>query len=110
MADWNSNPADAGLTDAGNGNGQKPGTRNAEETAKAIAKGWAEGEKINYAAYSANPTTSAVSDIPTPPWACNAQKYEYHGEEGDVGPEMPELEHELFGSELRLKKGIQFDQ
>lgn len=41
---------------------------------------------------------------------CNAAVYEWDGEEGDVGPEFPALELQLFGTpESRLEiKGIDY--
>lgn len=45
-------------------------------------------------------------------WDSSARVYEWDGEEGDVGPEFPELEMELFGlPEHRAEvKGIDFSE
>lgn len=43
-------------------------------------------------------------------WASNAAKYEWNDEYGDVGPRFPELEAQLFGSEHRMRTGIEFSK
>lgn len=44
-------------------------------------------------------------------WDSNAKVYEWDGETGDVGPEYPELELELFGApETRVSHGIDFSK
>lgn len=44
-------------------------------------------------------------------WESGAACYEWDGEEGDVGPEFPELELQLFGSpENRISQGIDFSK
>lgn len=114
MAEWDtSGPADTGLADAGNGNAnpiQPGGQRNHTMLKEAIDKGWSEGKAFNYAPTSSDPAPSGQPDVQVPAWAHNAAKYEYKEEYGDVAPRLPKLEEELFGSELRITKGIQFDQ
>jgi hypothetical protein len=51
---------------------------------------WKEKKAYDYEAYAAGSTGN---------WAGNAQIYEWDGEQGDVGPEVPELEKILFGKE-----------
>jgi ATP-dependent RNA helicase DDX3X len=42
-------------------------------------------------------------------WESNAKVYEWDGQEGDIGPEFPELEMQLFGDpKYRAKEGIDF--
>lgn len=42
-------------------------------------------------------------------WESNAKVYEWDGQEGDIGPEFPELEIQLFGDpKNRAKQGIDF--
>jgi ATP-dependent RNA helicase DDX3X len=42
-------------------------------------------------------------------WESNAKVYEWDGQEGDIGPEFPELEMQLFGDpKHRAKEGIDF--
>ncbi|KAJ8123671.1 hypothetical protein ONZ43_g431 [Nemania bipapillata] len=44
-------------------------------------------------------------------WEGNARVYEWDGEEGDIGPEHPKLEFELFGNpETRDPQGIDFSK
>lgn len=44
-------------------------------------------------------------------WEGNAKVYEWDGEEGDIGPEFPALEVELFGEPgSRAKQGIDFSK
>jgi ATP-dependent RNA helicase DDX3X len=42
-------------------------------------------------------------------WASNAAIYEWDEDFGDVGPEHPELEKQLFGSENHVRVGIKFE-
>ena len=67
-----------------------------------VQKKWAEPLKYDYSAME-GPERDNV-------WDGNVRVYEWDGEEGDVGPEHPELERELFGDpEKRLElKGIDF--
>lgn len=113
MTDWESTPATEGLTEMASDHTNKPGPpRDLEGAKKAQEKGWVEQTNIDYAAMSAPPAAPAAlsAEVPVPQWAHNAAKYEWREDFGDVAPAMPELEAELFGSELRLKKGIQFEQ
>ncbi len=77
-------------------------------------KGWVEQQNFNYGATI--PPQNAPADMTfaggdeTPGWMHRARKYEWRDEYGDIGPEVPELATELFGSELRLKKGFHFNQ
>lgn len=44
-------------------------------------------------------------------WDGNARVYEWDGEEGDIGPEHPELENILFGRpDERNPQGINFNE
>jgi ATP-dependent RNA helicase DDX3X len=45
-------------------------------------------------------------------WAGNARIYDWDGDHGDVGPEYPELEEELFGplAERSQVRGIDFSK
>jgi ATP-dependent RNA helicase DDX3X len=44
-------------------------------------------------------------------WDSNVAVYEWDGEEGDIGPEFPELENELFGNPAtRDPQGIDFNE
>ncbi|KAK8024124.1 DEAD/DEAH box helicase, partial [Apiospora rasikravindrae] len=57
------------------------------------------------------PTQYSYSDANTEEWGGNAPVYVFDGDEGDVGPEYPELEEVIFGKpEDRSKPGEQFDK
>lgn len=44
-------------------------------------------------------------------WEGNAKVYEWDGQEGDIGPEFPELEVQLFGNpNNRARPGIDFSK
>ncbi|KAK3935609.1 P-loop containing nucleoside triphosphate hydrolase protein [Diplogelasinospora grovesii] len=61
---------------------------------------WVPAQKYDYSAY----TREAESA-----WDCNARVYEWDGDEGDVGPEFPELEVQIFGDpEKRGMQGVDF--
>jgi hypothetical protein len=64
--------------------------------------GWVQATPYNYESYSKD----AAHD-----WECNAKTYEWDGEVGDIGPEFPALEIELFGEPgNRAKQGIDFSK
>ncbi|KAI1002352.1 ATP-dependent RNA helicase ded1 [Podosphaera aphanis] len=52
----------------------------------------------------------AVGGIPVGDWNSNAATYTWDDEFGDVGPEFPELERQLFGSEFHVRSGIEFNK
>ncbi|KAK8073769.1 ATP-dependent RNA helicase [Apiospora phragmitis] len=59
----------------------------------------------------AKPTQYNYNDDNTGEWGGNAPVYLFDGDEGDVGPEFPELEEVIFGKpEDRSKPGDQFDK
>lgn len=67
-----------------------------------VAEGWVDAQPYNYEAYSAEAPAT---------WDGNARVYEYDGESGEVGPEVPELELQLFGDvENRVGHGIDFSK
>ncbi|AEO65101.1 uncharacterized protein THITE_2043513 [Thermothielavioides terrestris NRRL 8126] len=64
--------------------------------------GWVAATPYDYNAYA---------DSGAHEWESNAAKYEFDGETGDVGPEFPDLEIELFGEPgTRAKEGIDFSK
>lgn len=65
-----------------------PKVDNTEAIAKARDHGWVETSDLQYDAF-----------ITQPPWASDAQVYEFRGEEGEVGPVNEALEKQLFGTE-----------
>lgn len=50
----------------------------------------------------------AVGGIAPGDWANNAAVYQWNEEYGDIGPEFPELERQLFGLENHVRTGINF--
>jgi ATP-dependent RNA helicase DDX3X len=64
-------------------------------------QGWTEPQKYNY---DITETSAEKSD-----WEANAVVYHWDGETGDVGPEYPELELALFGTEEDRKNVIGVD-
>lgn len=71
-------------------------------TGRAATEGWAEPEKYDYGEYA----TAAGSGE----FDGNATVYHWDGDEGDIGPEFPQLEAELFGPPDRreLPQGLDF--
>lgn len=64
--------------------------------------GWVPATPYNYESYS----QGASHD-----WEGNAKTYDWDGEVGDIGPEFPALEIELFGEPgNRVKQGIDFSK
>lgn len=74
--------------------------------------GWVEKQQYDYETY--NKTSKELYDeglaTGALDWASNAAKYEWDDEYGDVGPRFPELEKQLFGSEYRMRTGIEFSK
>lgn len=69
---------------------------------KPAPEGWIDSKPMNYEEFSAE----AAHD-----WDSNARVYEWDGEQGDVGPEYPELELELFGEpSTRVSHGLDFSK
>ena len=102
------------LPDVGNGptaNGTGP-PKNEEAHAAARKAGWVEPTAFDYTAADTRgppPTEAVTGDEDLPSWAHNAKRYEYTGEEGDIGPKVPELEEQLFRSDFQNRKGVKFD-
>lgn len=79
----------------------------------ARAAGWGEKSAFDYQMY--NKSTKELAEEANADggtagrgWASNAAIYEWNDEYGDIGPEFPELEKELFGSEHHVSYGIDF--
>lgn len=60
------------------------------------------------AAEGDGPTLAPGDVLQDEGWASNAVVYEYSDEFGDVGPAHPELEKQLFGSDVHVTTGIDF--
>lgn len=70
--------------------------------------GWKPKEQLDYATASAN-FKDQQSHSNVPQWSSQAQKYEWHDEFGEVGPEDPALEKALFEDTHRPQKGEYFN-
>ncbi|KAH8754065.1 DEAD/DEAH box helicase [Diaporthe sp. PMI_573] len=111
MADALLNTNTNGHTDSGGGSGKIPADGQAAQAAQAAAGGsaaegtvgggWAPSQKYDYDQFA----DSRGGDFDG-----NKRVYHWNGEEGDLGPEFPELEEELFGpaDKRELPSGIDF--
>ena len=75
--------------------------------------GWVEPQKYDYESYNAGTREEREAieqSHEVPAWASNAVKYEWSDEYGDVGPEHPLLEADLFQDQHRMQSGIEFDK
>lgn len=124
MADWDNStaapaPAEAGLTEGvANVRITTPAAPRDSEALKAAAsKGWVapqptvnleEASKAMAAASTA--ANEAVNQIAEryPQFAADAAKYEYVGDQGDLGPVNEQLEKDLFGGPLRVRKASDY--
>ena len=72
---------------------------------------WAPKIKYNYAVYNASSREEqeALKDE-LPNWAASAEKYEWKDDYGDIGPEHPELEKQLFGGEFLVRSGADMEK
>jgi len=91
------------LTEPANGTPAGP-PRDSAKAQLARDRGWVEQQNFDYEA-TVPPQEEAAQG-----WMSRARKYEWKDEYGNVGPEDPDLEQELFRSELKLKKGVEFDK
>ncbi|RMZ75558.1 hypothetical protein DV737_g5239, partial [Chaetothyriales sp. CBS 132003] len=87
--------------------------KNDEAYAAARKAGWVNPQAYDYS--SANVQATAAGEDKTggenvPTWAHSAKRYEWNDSHGDIGPEVPELEEQLFRSELRTRQGIKFEE
>ncbi|EAA60033.1 hypothetical protein AN9445.2 [Aspergillus nidulans FGSC A4] len=92
-------------------------TKNIEVSALAREKGRVEPKDYDYEKY----VTVIPSEKPAekgenyqdeqsfPEWAANAVKYEWNDEYGDVGPENPHLEEQLFRAEFINRTGLKIE-
>jgi len=122
MSDWGTNNTNGNDAEAerpvtpgpdapeGDGSGTAAGPAPAPvdwdaEKEKIKSAGWITQVPYDYAKYETGPHEFDK-------WESNAQVYEWDGEEGDLGPEFPELELELFGDpKLRgTTAGIDFSK
>lgn len=100
---WNVSEMKTALPEEG-AHGTQPatGAAHGQDMPVNMAEGWVDAQPYNYEAYA---TASAAT------WDGNARVYEFDGEAGEVGPEYPELELELFGDpKTRVSHGIDFSK
>ena len=80
-------------------NGEKGAPAPIEQVQPPKLEGWVEATPYHYDEFANRETE----------WDGQAPIYEWDGEEGDIGPEFPELEVQLFGPvEERGRRGIDF--
>lgn len=89
---------------------------NTENKTEAEAKAqWVPREAYDYKLYNAiskeaREEIEANPQAELPDWAANAQKYEWDDEYGDIGPEHPELEKQLFGADFIVRSGQELEK
>ncbi|KAL4754840.1 hypothetical protein BDW72DRAFT_200509 [Aspergillus terricola var. indicus] len=89
-------------------------SKNIEASALAREKGWVEPKNYDYEKYvnvipsekPAEDGENSQDEQSIPEWAANAAKYEWNDEYGDVGPENPHLEEQLFRGEFINRTGL----
>lgn len=101
MADWNQAQP---LSDATNGITSTGPPKDEAMVKAARDAGWTEPTAYNYNDGENNVHTDE------PLWAHKKGRYEWKEEYGNVGPEVPELEKELFHDELINRQGLKFDK
>lgn len=119
MASFQNSPAEVDNT-ATNGHEAVEATgpiRNEEKYQAAREAGWVAPQAYNYdtamAKHGDTAQPSAVEQVDVedmPSWMHNAVKYEWKEDYGDVGPEVPELEAQLFKSDSRTRTGQFLDK
>ncbi|PYI14868.1 putative DEAD/DEAH box RNA helicase [Aspergillus violaceofuscus CBS 115571] len=106
MAEFNMSSLGSALDDVTNSQDNKEN----DASNLARAKGWVAPESYDYDKYTATPAPDQpagdAGDGQLPEWAANAAKYEWKDEYGDVGPEIPELEEQLFRNEFINRAGL----
>lgn len=92
---WGTEDLKSALSDTNGHSGPAP----VEQTVPPKLEGWVEATPYHYDEFANRETE----------WDGQARIYEWDGEEGDIGPELPELEVQLFGPvEERGRRGIDF--
>lgn len=117
MADFENTLANHGntLNNASNGVNSSDATgpvRDEEKYQQARDAGWVVPQAYDYDAASARHGEQAVpssdeqvAEHGVQTWAHQAAKYEWDDSYGDVGPEVPELEAQLFKGDTRTRIG-----
>ena len=93
------------------------GATNGEFAKQAREHGWVAPTKYDYDAFArtsgtaedANKPREGLSTVDVPTWASNATRYEWLDEYGDVGPEIPALEAQLYHADTIMKKGMKME-
>ena len=106
----------AALADITNGKlGSKPDSKNKDDGASKDKEAWVPREAYDYRVYNAQTREErelleADEKLVLPDWAANAQKYEWSDEYGDIGPEHPDLEKQLFGGDFLVRRGQELEK
>lgn len=80
---------------------QNPAMDSEERNVEVRKQGWTERVAIQY---------DEVARADTYEYAGNASRYEWTGEEGDIGPRNEELEEQLFNNSLLPRAGHRIDE
>ncbi|SZF00554.1 unnamed protein product [Blumeria hordei] len=126
-SDWDLNQMAKALPHVKDTDSSQLPSKTSSPTLSPQEHGWAKKTAYNYNAYTKNVKGLASVDeapdsntktgilnqdnfggIATGDWHNNASVYVWDDDYGDVGPEFPDLERELFGSDLHVKSGINF--
>ncbi|RMD42079.1 hypothetical protein DV735_g3057, partial [Chaetothyriales sp. CBS 134920] len=87
--------------------------KNEEAYAAARKAGWVDPQAYDYSPANAQGPAAGEDEArrdTAPAWAHSAKRYEWNDEHGDIGPRVPELEEQLFRSELITRQGLKFEE
>ena len=104
---FNTDSTASALDDTTNNASGTNGNRNEEAYATARDKGWVEPQSFDYESHNAPIKASGANEGD---WNHHAAKYEWKEDYGEVGPAIPELEHQLFRSEFINRQGVKFNE
>lgn len=93
-------PQETAVGNAGTSNNDAAGEQSQKDQdfARAREAGWTDRTAIDYDTVQGGGDSNAD-------WNGAARVYEWSGEYGDVGPEVPELEEVLFGGDFVMRQG-----
>ncbi|KAJ9660954.1 hypothetical protein H2201_006682 [Coniosporium apollinis] len=100
---------DANNAGDANGAGDDGAGEKIDAREKARLHGFVERTPYDYSVYASGRKDDDGADREEPAWLANAAIYEWNDDYGDVGPAIPQLEIELFGSDYRMQAGTKFD-
>jgi hypothetical protein len=71
---------------------------------RAREAGWVDNQPVDYAVRQSSHDTDMTN------YLTHSAVYEWNDEYGDVGPEVPDLEQQLFGGDFRVRQGQHMDK